>query len=68
MDSLFQWWTLKLMNDSAKVHDFEESLRSSCESLELFMLYRYRGLRNIDLWVDLLLDHVQESISQSSKP
>lgn len=56
------------MNDSAKVHDFEESLRSSCESLELFMLYRYRGLRNIDLWVDLLLDHVQESISQSSKP
>lgn len=68
MDSLFQWWTLKLMNDSAKVYDFEESLRSSCESLELFMLYRYRGLRNIDLWVDLLLDHVQESISQSSKP
>lgn len=68
MDSLFQWWTLKLMNDSAKVHDFEESLRSSCESLELFMLYRYRGLRTIDLWVDLLLDHVQKSISQSSKP
>ena len=68
MDSLFQWWTFKLMNDSVKVHDFEESLRSSCESLELFMLYRYRGLHNIDLWVDLLSDHVRKSISQSSKP
>ena len=46
------------MNDSAKVHDFGEGLRSSCEALELFMLYRYWGLHTIDSWIDLLLDHV----------
>ena len=58
MGSLFQWWTLKLMNDSAKVRDFREGLRSSCEALELFMLYRYWRLRTIDSWIDLLLDHI----------
>lgn len=46
------------MNDSAKVHDFGKGLRSSCEALELFVLYRYWGLRTTDSWIDLLLDLV----------